>query len=155
MRLWGRLLFRSGILFKRMCETDLQPLRYLNSNSRGFEVPESYIILNRSGTNVISTSLLSKTICKGHRDTLGVYWKRSKRSCAHPFRGDGTTKPDRGITPVMSRELWLRMQLVIPVGECKQFGWKLENPRMARLSRCIEFGYSIYLTPLKVDIIFH
>ena len=118
-------------------------LRYLNSNSRGVEVPESYIILNRSGTNVISTSLLSKTICKGHRDTLGVYWKRSKRSCAHPFHGDGTTKPDRGITPVMSRELWLRMQLVIPVGEGKQFGWKLENPRMARLSQCIELGYSI------------
>jgi hypothetical protein len=40
-----------------------------------------------------------------------------KRTCAHPLHGDSKAKPDRGINAVMSRELWLRSQLVVVIGE--------------------------------------
>ena len=35
-----------------------------------------------------------------------------KRTCAHPLHGDSKAKPDRDIYAVMSREIWLRLQLV-------------------------------------------
>lgn len=92
-------------------------LRYLNANCKGIDLPESHLILSRAGINSVTISQFEKQICKKHRDTLGLYWKRSKRSCVHPFHGSSKTKPDRGITAVMSRELWLRLQLSVPIGE--------------------------------------
>ena len=40
-----------------------------------------------------------------------------KRTCAHPLHGDSRAKPDRGINAVMSREIWLRLQFVVAIGE--------------------------------------
>lgn len=104
---------------KDCVKTTYNHLRYLNANSKGIDLPESYLILCRAGVNVITAAHLGleRKICQFHRDFLGLYWKRSKRSCAHPFHGHSKSKPDRGITPVMSRELWLRLQLSVPIGE--------------------------------------
>jgi hypothetical protein len=38
-----------------------------------------------------------------------------KRTCAHPLHGDSKAKSDRGINAVMSREIWLRLQLVVAI----------------------------------------
>lgn len=108
---------------KDCVKTTYHHLRYLNANSKGIDLPESYLILCRAGVNVITAAHLqtkifaSELAAKFLRDFLGVYWKRSKRSCTHPFHGNSKLKPDRGITPVMSRELWLRLQLSVPIGE--------------------------------------
>ena len=91
-------------------------LRYLKSNSKELEIPENYLILNRAGINVITSQHLNRHICEQHRDELGIYWTRKKRTCAHPFHGDSKAKPDRGINAVMSREIWLRLQLVVAIG---------------------------------------
>ena len=66
----------------------------------------------------ISTSV-NRHICEQHRDELGIYWTRKKRTCAHPLHGDSKAKPDRGIDAVMSREIWLRLQLVAISGICE------------------------------------
>ena len=89
-------------------------LRYLKSNSKELEIAENYLILNRAGINVITITSqhLNRHICEQHRDELGIYWTRKKRTCAHPLHGDSKAKPDRGIDAVMSREIWLRLQLV-------------------------------------------
>ena len=89
-------------------------LRYLKSNSIELEIAENYLILNRAGINVITITSqhLNRHICEQHRDELGIYWTRKKRTCAHPLHGDSKAKPDRGIDAVMSREIWLRLQLV-------------------------------------------
>jgi hypothetical protein len=94
-------------------------LRYLKSNSKELEIPENYLILNRAGINVITSQHLNRHICEQHRDVsdeLGIYWTRKKRTCAQPFHGDSKAKPDRGINAVMSREIWLRLQLVVAIG---------------------------------------
>ena len=77
-------------------------LRYLKSNSKELEIAENYLILNRTGINVIT--LTSQHL---NRDELGIY-----RTCAHPLHGDSKAKPDRGIDAVMNRVIWLRLQLV-------------------------------------------
>jgi hypothetical protein len=92
-------------------------LSYLKSNSKELEIAENYLILNRAGINVITITILTsqhlnRHICEQHRDELGIYWTRKKRTCAHPLHGDSKAKPDRGIDAVMSREIWLRLQLV-------------------------------------------
>ena len=43
--------------------------------------------------------------------------QEKKRTCAHPLHGDSKAKPDRGINAVMSREIWLRLQFVVAIGE--------------------------------------
>ena len=90
---------------------------HLKSNSKELEIPENYLILNRAGINVITSQHLNLHICEQHRDELGIYWTRKKRTCAHPLHGDSKAKPDHGINAVMSRELWLRLQLVVAIGE--------------------------------------
>ena len=49
------------------------------------------------------------------------WWARyllnqNKWTCSHLFHGDSKAKPDRGINAVMSREIWLRLQLVVAIG---------------------------------------
>ena len=89
-------------------------LRYLKSNSKELDIAENYLISNRAGINVITLTSqhLNRHICEQHRDELGIYWTRTKRTCAHPLHGDSKAKPDRGIDAVMSRVIWLRLQLV-------------------------------------------
>ena len=69
----------------------------------------------------ITSQHLNRHICEQHRDELGIYWTRKKRTCVHPLHGDSKAKPDGGINAVMSREIWLRLQLVdvvaIAIGE--------------------------------------
>jgi hypothetical protein len=73
-------------------------------------------LITAFGINVITSQHLNRHICEQHRDELGIYWTRKKRTCAHPFHGDSKAKPDRGINAVMSREIWLRLQLVVAIG---------------------------------------
>jgi hypothetical protein len=87
-------------------------LRYQKPNSKELEIAEKYLILNRAGINIITSQYLNRHICEQHRDELGIYWTREKRTCPHPLHGDSKAKPDRGIDAVMSREIWLRLQLV-------------------------------------------
>jgi hypothetical protein len=60
---------------------------------------------------------LNRHICEQHRDELGITTRKKKRTCAHPLHGDSKSKPDRGINAVMSREIWLRFQFVVAIGE--------------------------------------
>jgi hypothetical protein len=47
--------------------------------------PEGLLILyNRSGIFAIDTSIVNFQTCPRHRDDLGVYWKRQKRTYRSP-----------------------------------------------------------------------
>ena len=78
-------------------------------NDRGIS---DYIIRTRINVITLTSQHLNRHICEQHRDELGIYWTRKKRTCAHPLHGDSKAKPDRGIDAVMSRVIWLRLQLV-------------------------------------------
>lgn len=83
--------------------------------------PEYIGILYRSGYFIIDKAVLSLKICLKHREELGARWKRSKRTCSYP--GDrGNMKADRGASPTMCKELWLKTRQIIPVGSaiCKR-----------------------------------
>lgn len=54
-------------------------------------------------------------ICLKHREELGARWKRSKRTCSYPGHR-GNMKADRGASPTMCKELWLKTRQIIPVG---------------------------------------
>jgi hypothetical protein len=95
-------------------------LRMYQSNCKllnGVILPEACLIMNRNG--VFSPVQFSKYICRFHRDSLGLYWKRPSRVCAHPLHGDSKSKPDRGITYLQSREIWLKLSKKVPVGSGK------------------------------------
>ena len=46
--------------------------------------PECLLILYRSGISAIDTSIVHFQTCPRHRDDLGVYWKRPKRTYRSP-----------------------------------------------------------------------
>ena len=56
----------------------INDLRYLKSNSKELEIPENYLILKRTGINVITSQHLNRHICDQHRDEFGIYWTRKK-----------------------------------------------------------------------------
>ena len=63
-------------------------LRYQKSNSKELEIAENYLILNRAGIKIITSQHLNRhDICEQHRDELGSYWTRKKRTCPHPLQG--------------------------------------------------------------------
>lgn len=83
--------------------------------------PEYIGILYRSGYFIIDKAVLSMKICLKHREELGARWKRSKRTCSYPGHR-GNMKADRGASPTMCKELWLKTRQIIPVGSaiCKR-----------------------------------
>nr|XP_034319740.1 uncharacterized protein LOC105334179 [Crassostrea gigas] len=83
--------------------------------------PEYIGILYRSGYFIIDKAVLSMKICLKHREELGARWKRSKKTCSYPGHR-GNMKADRGASPTMCKELWLKTRQIIPVGSaiCKR-----------------------------------
>ena len=91
-------------------------LRYLKCNT-DIEIPESVLILNRATIPSLTLGNLSLLICQEHRKKLGIQWKRPRRICVHPLH-DGTKSGviARGINFVQSREIWLKLNVHVPVG---------------------------------------
>ena len=94
-------------------------LRYFKCNT-DIEIPESLLILNhvnRANIHSLTLGNLSKTICNEHRQKFGLQWKRPRRICVHPLH-DGTKSGviARGVNFVQSREIWLKLDLHVPVG---------------------------------------
>ena len=80
--------------------------------------PEYMLILYRSGYFTIDKTVLSMKICIKHREELGARWKRPRRTCCYPGH-QGKIKPDRGASPRLCKELWLKTRQILPVGA----GW--------------------------------
>ncbi|XP_063414521.1 uncharacterized protein LOC134696590 [Mytilus trossulus] len=72
---------------------------------------EGHLIFFRLG---IFTLFCDYTICPHHRATLGIRWRRSV-ACSHSNH-KGKTKPDRGVTPIVSRHLLISTGQLVPVG---------------------------------------
>ncbi|XP_052075392.1 uncharacterized protein LOC127712825 [Mytilus californianus] len=86
-------------------------------------IPEALLILYRSGIFSIDHTTLQLKICQAHRDLLGIHWRRNKHSCCYPNHNEKSkAKPDRGTTPSLSKQYWLKTRQTIPVGSglCKQ-----------------------------------
>ena len=89
-------------------------------------IPESLLILYRSGILELSPSTLKLTICQKHRDHYGIYWKRNRRTCCYPDHpASSKARPDRGATLVQCKGLWMNARQCIPVGAGKHL--KREN----------------------------
>ena len=74
----------------------------------------------RSGIFVIDTSVVNCQIFPRHRDDLGVYWKRQKRTCqASPHPANSSAKCARGIQASRCKEFWLKSRTFLPVGAGK------------------------------------
>ncbi|CAC5380307.1 unnamed protein product [Mytilus coruscus] len=88
-----------------------------------YVIPEALLILYRSGIFSIDHTTLQLKICQAHRDLLGIHWRRNKHSCCYPNHNEKSkAKPDRGTTPSLSKQYWLKTRQTIPVGSglCKQ-----------------------------------
>ena len=92
-------------------------LRNLSSSITNVAVPEVALILFRSGIFSLTGSNLRRQICTAHRDNLGLYWYRSSRTCSHPFHQNSKARPDRGLSAIMSKEIWHRLGKLVKVGE--------------------------------------
>ena len=86
----------------------------------GIDLPEGLLILCRSGIFVIDTSVVNCQICPRHRDDLGVYWKRQKRTCQAPTHpANSSAKCARGIQASRCKEFWLKSRTFLAVGAGK------------------------------------
>ena len=57
-------------------------------------------------------------ICRGHRDTLGIYWKKPSAKCSYPSH-IGKCKTDRAVDFNVSRQIFYMFQVLVPVGSGK------------------------------------
>ena len=81
----------------------------------GIDLPEGLLILHRSGIFAIDTSIVNFQTCPRHRDDLGVYWKRQKRTYRSPFHPAKTSKSYakcsrlrlRGLQASTCKDFWL------------------------------------------------
>ena len=60
------------------------PLLVMIMMTCGIDLPEGLLILYRSGIFAIDTSIVNFQTCPRHRDDMGVYWKRQKRTYRSP-----------------------------------------------------------------------
>lgn len=99
----------------------LQSAQILDRCVSNAHICPEYVVLYRSGYFIIDKAVLSMKICLKHREELGARWKRSKRTCSYPGH-QGNMKADRGASPTMCKELWLKTRQIIPVGSaiCKR-----------------------------------
>ena len=96
-------------------------LRYFKTQSN---IDEISLILGRRGiffdTNpTVSRRLDLVYICQRHRDSYGVYWKRSKTGCSYPKHQGSGKSADRTIGLEVSQEIFCMYQVVVPVGSGK------------------------------------
>jgi hypothetical protein len=76
--------------------------------------PEGLLILYRSGIFAIDTSIVNFQTCPRHRDDLGVYWKRQKRTYRSPHPAKTSSIESyakgsrlRGIQASTCKDFWL------------------------------------------------
>jgi len=82
--------------------------------------PEGLLILYRSGIFAIDTSIVNFQTCPRHRDDLGVYWKRQKRTYRSPSHpATSYAKCSRGIQASTCKDFWLKSITFLPVGAGK------------------------------------
>lgn len=94
-------------------------LRYLKVGGGKVSATEIDLVLNRSGFFDVEESCRRLfLICRGHRDTLGIYWKKPSAKCSYPSH-NGKCKPDRAIDFNVSREIFYMFQVLVPVGSGK------------------------------------
>jgi hypothetical protein len=82
----------------------LKPLGHVVMTS-----PEGLLILYKSGIFTIDTSMVNFQTWPRHRDDLGVYWKRQKRTYHSPSRpARSYAKCSRGIHASTCEDVWLK-----------------------------------------------
>jgi hypothetical protein len=82
--------------------------------------PEGLLILYKSGIFAIDTSIVSFQTWPRHRDDLGVYWKRQKRTYQSPSRpARSYAKCSRGIHASTCKDFWLKSITFLPVAADK------------------------------------
>ena len=85
--------------------------------------PEGLLILYRSGIFAIDTYMVNFQTCPRHRDGLGVYWKRQKRtywSPSHPATSYAKcSRQTRGIQASTCKDFWLKSKTFLPVAAGK------------------------------------
>ena len=79
------------------------------------------LILARASIFECSENIHSFSICPFHRLTLGIGWKRSGTRCSVPQQLSGHNKRklpkgDRGISKLLSDQVWKHTGILIPVG---------------------------------------
>lgn len=82
------------------------------------DVPEAILLLYRVGIFSVdsSTCTLTLKICENHRANFGLQWRRMKTKCCHPdHNAQSKAKPDRGATPTLCKDYWLRTRQTIVV----------------------------------------
>ena len=85
-----------------------------------YNYPEALIILYRTGYFNIDARLLNLNRWQQHRDYFGIYWRRSKLKCCYPEHpASSKAKVDRGASPRVCKEYWLKAREVINIGAGK------------------------------------
>ena len=78
--------------------------------------PEGLLSLYTSGIFAIDTSIVSFKTWPRHREGLGVYWKRQKRTYQSPSRSSRSyVKCSRGIHASTCKDFWLKSITFFPV----------------------------------------
>lgn len=110
------------VLLKECKKDTAAHLRYLKCSTEDIIIPESVLIRNRAGDMGLGLSSLCQHVCAHHRNIFGLHWKRTKRTCCHPLHHNNQSSTiARGLTVVQSREIWLKLNLVLPIGSGKIF----------------------------------
>ncbi|XP_061167960.1 uncharacterized protein LOC133176917 [Saccostrea echinata] len=105
------------VLLKECKKDTTSHARYLKCSTEDIHIPESVLILNRAGVMGLGLSNLYKHVCLKHRNILGLHWKRNKRTYCHPLHDKSKSSTiARGVTVVQSREIWLKLNVVLPIG---------------------------------------
>jgi len=85
------------------------------------DCPEALLILYRSGIFTIDTvtDSLNLKICQNHREYFGTRWRRSNARCIYPEHNNRKGRTDRGASPSLCKEYYLKTRQTIPVGSGK------------------------------------
>ena len=83
------------------------------------DCPEALLILYRSGILTIDTDSLNLKICQKHREYSGTKWRRGNARCIYPEHNNRKGRTDRGASPCLCKEYYLKTRQTIPVGSGK------------------------------------
>ncbi len=101
----------------KSCNKDITNHLRLVKVNKAFIKGEWHLILLRAGL-FNKEGLESMTFCPNHRECFGTHWNFSRQAtkCRHPLHGVSKAKPDRGISPDVSKEIKEHWDLLVPVG---------------------------------------
>ena len=79
------------------------------------------LILYRSGIFTIDTvtDSLNLKICQNHREYFGTRWRRGNVRCIYPEHNNRKGRTDRGASPSLCKEYYLKTRQTIPFGSGK------------------------------------